>query len=367
MGGKLITVSGGQFGSEAKGAVAAHLSKQEAEAETPLLAVRVGGPNAGHTVIGTGPDGSENFPWRLRSVPVAAVTNPEAALAIAAGSEVDEGVLHQELKALDAAGYQATNRLLIDSQATLLEHHHIEEEVASGLQQRLGSTAKGIGAARVDRIWRTATLYGGGTDVAAMARNYLRNGYTVLIEGTQGYGLGLHAGEYPYCTSNDCRAIDFMAMAGISPWDEGIDQLENWLVFRTRPIRVAGNSGPLKDERTWDGLGLPKEHTTVTKKERRVGEWDAELAQRAVDANGGPSRVRIALMMVDQILSQVAGVDTDTLLMGLDSGQATEIFGLAEQVADEIAPYEKDLGAPALLLGTSPSTMIDRRLLGDKL
>jgi adenylosuccinate synthase len=59
---------------------------------------------------------------------------------------------------------------------------------------------------------------------------------------------------------------------------------------------VAGKSGPLRDELTWEEVGNRtgkedlKEFTTVTQKLRRVGEFDAHLAKRAVSANR-PDRV----------------------------------------------------------------------------
>ena len=66
---------------------------------------------------------------------------------------------------------------------------------------------------------------------------------------------------------------------------------EVWLVARVHPIRIAGNSGPLFGEQTWEQVGVPAEYTTVTKKERRVGRWDADLVREAIEANGDPHLV----------------------------------------------------------------------------
>jgi adenylosuccinate synthase len=146
---------------------------------------------------------------------------------------------------------------------------------------------------------------------------------SVIIEGTQGYGLGLHAGEYPYCTSSDTRAIDFLAMAGISPWYRYITLLDIWVVTRTFPIRVAGNSGPLTNETTWQHLAditdgyIQPERTTVTKKIRRVGFFDVELVEQALRANGWTPTsedVHLALTFADYIDPTAAGVtDPDTI------------------------------------------------------
>ena len=338
--GRLIVVVGGQYGSEGKGAVAGHLSKTTGH----FVGVRVAGPNAGHTVIGVGPDGEENYPWRLRTVPVNAVTNPESDLIIAAGSEIDMPVLLDELDKLDRAGYQATSRLLIDDQATILseDHHHFEEE--SQMHERLGSTGKGIGAARADRILRKASLYGGGLDTSKIIKQSLQQGATVLIEGTQGYGLGLHAGNYPYCTSSDCRAIDFLAMAGVNPWDAEVGMFDVYVTLRTYPIRVAGNSGPMLGETSWEALGFEPERTTVTQKIRRVGTWDADLARIAVAANGGAPTVKVALTMFDYVFPAV-------------KNQVE--FEWTPQIQEYVQRVQREVVAPVTLLGTGPSTMAE--------
>ena len=301
---RLSVVVGGFYGSEAKGAVTARLA---ADSPSPLV-VRVGGPNAGHTVVD--PGGRE---WKLRHVPVGFI-NPRAMLALAAGSEINPEVLVSEIDALEDAGFEISSRLLVDPQATLLEPRHIAQEEASTLNARLGSTAKGVGAARSDRIWRTAALTGSllnPTSVTELIEDWHSSGQDVIIEGTQGYGLGLHAGKYPFCTSGNARAIDMMAQAGVSPWRWHAHELDVWVVFRTRPIRVAGNSGPLQGETTWRELGLPDEYTTVTKRVRRVGEWDAELAWDALGANGAPSlAIRVAITMLDHLFPEVTGMTT---------------------------------------------------------
>lgn len=330
MSGKLIVVSGAQLGSEGKGAVTDHLTRPDRVGDR-VVVVRVAGPNAGHTVFGVCPPDCEptpdhmfggewaGHPWKLRAVPVGAVSNPSAELLVAAGSEVDLTVLRSEVEELNRAGYNVSQRLAVDIEATVLEPDHIAHEAASDLVKRLGSTAKGIGAARADRIWRNARTFGevspvewaGLTRVVhnsdEMLTQFLDQGYTVVVEGTQGYGLGLHAGSYPQCTSSDCRAIDFLAMTGLSPWSASVGSFEVWLAARVRPIRVAGNSGPLKGETSWAELGLPEERTTVTQKVRRVGAWDGEMVRRAVVANGGSPTVRLALTMADTLFPDLAG------------------------------------------------------------
>lgn len=307
----LQVVVGGQYGSEAKGHVAAQLAKRSPE----LLAVRVAGPNAGHTVVA---DTGE--PYALRQIPVAAVANPNAALAIAAGSEIDPDVLLEEVQLLDKAGFEVSQRLSIDPQATWLEPQHRRAEAAAELTQRIGSTGKGIGAARAARLMRAARLAGqceqlldAGLQFRSVRTLYDRH-WDIQIEGTQGYGLGLHTDHYPKVTSSDCTALDFLAMAQCQPWMRR--RLQIWVVLRPYPIRVAGDSGPLLGETSWQDLGLAPEYTTVTKKMRRVGVFDERLASDAIRANGGPGApAHVAFTMMDQVAPSLTGcTDRDELL-----------------------------------------------------
>lgn len=363
-------VVGGQFGSESKGRVTAELAQKRAATGQQVYTVRVAGPNAGHVVID-----EEGNRWALRQIPVGMVADPNAIGIIAAGSEIDLGVLLGEVRQLERAGIKIRGRLVIDNQATILTQQHREAEGGNDgpIQNRIGSTGKGIGAARADRIMRKAMI---AADVEQLSKvgdrmgdtgrwltGLLNDGFgnegqnSVIIEGTQGYGLGLHAGYYPYCTSSDCRAIDFLAMTGISPWGVRAE-LAVWVVLRAFPIRVAGNSGPMARETNWEALGLEQELTTVTQKVRRVGHWDEDLARAAVEQNGG-STARVALAMADQLFPEIAGVtdwaDIDATPQGREG---TYPDGVRFAVADWIEQIEQQTGAAVWSIGTGPKSTL---------
>jgi adenylosuccinate synthase len=341
----VTVVVGGQFGSEGKGAIAGHLGKSMGRDD---IAVRVAGPNAGHTAYD-----SNHREWKLRAVPVAAVTSPDCDLHIAAGSEIDTQVLIGEIHDLDDAGFNVSRRLSIHPSATVLEPRHINDETSLGIVGRIGSTGKGIGAARADRIMRNANTAlssptlepflcdaGGPFDFGAYRK--------VVIEGTQGYGLGLHTDFYPTVTSSDTRAIDFLAMAGVSPWATYVTNLDIIVVARVYPIRVAGPSGPLKGETTWGELGLPEERTTVTQKIRRVGDWDEDLVLEAIIANGGgidSIHVSLALTMLDQKYPAVR-----------DAVKADALDG---EPIEWIETLENRLSSSIDLVGTGPETVVE--------
>lgn len=351
---ELAVVVGGQFGSEGKGAVTARLVEDSLEAKWEVLNIRVGGPNAGHTVIDR-----NGRAWPLRQVPVGAVF-PGVQLYIGPGSEIDPTVLLSEVDELILAGHELAGRLFVSAEATVLHKEYQIIESNRGMMGWIGSTGKGIGAARSARIMRTAERVADSPDVIAELerrglvlwdRQYIPEPETisrrsVIIEGTQGYGLGLHAGHYPYCTSGDCRAIDFMAQAGVSPWDSMFEDVAVWVVARPHPIRVAGNSGPLMGETTWEYLGLRPEYTTVTKKVRRVGEWDPILVSDAVQANGGAPTVRLALTMMDHVFPELYGKGADFV-----ANQR-----LADQVTAYVEEIEKQVGAQVSMITTGPNS-----------
>lgn len=355
-------IVGGQFGSESKGRVTLDVVRRRADeiGAQNVVSARVAGPNAGHVVID--PEGRR---FAMRALPVGFVEEG-VSLWIAPGSEVDLEVLRSEVELVESYGYSVRDRLYIDPEATWLEEHHREREASEHLRERTGSTGKGIGAARADRIMRTArrtkdgpefSQLGKVTEIGWLLQETLVSGESALvIEGTQGYGLGLHAGYYPQCTSSDARAIDFLAMAGISPWVVHPTHLNVWVVIRCFPIRVAGNSGPLEGETSWAELGLPEEHTTVTGKVRRVGQFDPQMVADAVRANG-TTRVSLALAMLDQRFPEVAGMTHRDQLSELPEDVR---FAIARFIAD--IPY----GHRIAQLGTGPdsSIWVDRDLQG---
>lgn len=288
-------VAGGQFGSEGKGAFTAQLTKRLA----PSALVRVAGPNAGHTAYD-----EEGRKWSLRQIPVGSVVNMETKIVIGQGSEIDIEVLDDEIDSLEAAGIPIRDRLIIDRYATVIEGHHKEQE------QHLSSasTRKGIGAARSGRLLRQAnTIEHYAPDLPiGDTLGFLRKMYNegeIIIEGTQGYGLGTHTPYYPSSTSSNCRPGDFLAMTGLQPGEVAV---RPWIVFRSHPIRIAGESGPLHNETTWEEVGQETEYTTVTKLPRRVGTWDAVLAAQAMDAAGRGAFA--VLMFLDYLVPSFAGM-----------------------------------------------------------
>lgn len=330
--GTALALVGAQWGSEGKGVIAGAIAHHFA------AAVRTGGPNAGHSLY------FERSLRKMRQVPCVWV-NPEAELFIGAGAVVNVAVLDAELRSLPERV-----RVTIDPLAVLVapEYEHAEAET---IRATIGSTAEGVGEARVARLrridarltsqwdwssWSGRVVVG---DVAARIAAILADSGLVMLEGTQGSGLSLiHGTQYPYVTSADTNASGLAADAGIAPSDVG----HVHLVARSFPIRVAGNSGPMGDEMSWDwfverGLVEQPEQTTVTRKVRRIAAWHRGVFEKALLLN---RPCGIWLTFGDYLDPSI-------------KGQTSVIDGPALEFARSL---EAEYGIPVLGIGTGPVT-----------
>lgn len=254
----ILIVQGAQWGSEAKGAVAAKLC----QTHNVEYAVRTGAINAGHTVWFGGQR------YAMQQLPTGWV-NPSTKLVIGPGAYIHPPTLWREIDMINAAmpDSDVRDRLYIDYRCGI---HDVEAEEASAeanRHHRIGATGKGCSEAIVAKIRNRGAGYNlfvqseAGKDFRS--RNYaqfidtvemLHAAYDdeaqILIEGTQGTLLDMHLGPYPFTTSRMTSAANWVAEAGLAP---GM-QYETVLVVRTFPIRVAGNSGPMTFEMEWTEL-----------------------------------------------------------------------------------------------------------------
>ena len=291
----VTVVVGGQYGSEGKGKICAHL----AISNDVDYMVRCGGPNSGHTVYS-----SEKL-YELKQVPSGFV-NPRTRLLIAAGALINPAIFMEELDlcCLDRS------RIGIDENAAVIEEADIATEENLDLSGRLGSTGSGVGAAVSRRVLREKgfrrakdhpDLAPYTTSVRSELSSAAEWNANIVVEGTQGFGLSLyHAEQWPYRTSRDTTAHSFLGEVGL-----GVRDFEVIMAVRTFPIRVAGDSGPLEQEATWEDVrdfsGYPypiAEYTTTTKRLRRVGFFDWGIVEEAIAAN---SPTQIALHGADYI------------------------------------------------------------------
>ncbi|MDT8357526.1 MAG: adenylosuccinate synthetase [Methanomicrobiaceae archaeon] len=328
-------IVGGFFGDEGKGKIVAHVAHKD----HPSIIARGGvGPNAGHTVR----VGDREF--GVRMVPSGFVY-PDARLMIGTGVLVDPRVFFREVEMVGVK-----DRIFMDRRCSVIEEEHIEMDRSSAhLSKTIGSTGTGCGPANVDRVMRTARqvkdlpeLAPFLADVPYECNSAIERGETVILEGTQGFGISLYYGTYPFVTSKDTSASQIAADVGVGP--TRIDEVI--VVFKAYPTRVG--EGPFGTEMSSEEshrLGIT-EYGTVTHRERRIGVWDGDMARYSAMVNGC---TQAAITGIDHIDEDCFGITSYDRLT-----PAAKAF---------LERAEEDIGVPITLISTGPemSQIIDLR------
>jgi adenylosuccinate synthase len=295
-------IVGGQWGSEGKGHIASYLAPEY------RTLVRVGGPNAGHKVFLN----PENYTHH--QLP-SGTLRCQARLVIAPGAVLNAESLLKEI----AECKVDSQRLSIDPQAMIISPKDIAKE--SGLVKAIGSTGQGVGFATARRITGRGTGVRLARDIkelipfiresSEILERAFHSGEKVLVEGTQGAGLSIYHGSYPYVTSRDTSVAGCLSEAGIPP--SRVRRVV--MACRSYPIRVqspeGATSGDMGRDIDWptigkrSGLSLEQlkttERTSTTNRDRRVAEFNWTLLRRASALNGPTD---IALTFADYLSSK---------------------------------------------------------------
>lgn len=275
---------GGQAGSEAKGKQSAYL----VDKFKPEILAMTASPNAGHTVI---VGDRKVVTYHLPAGLAGADYRPTVVLGPA--SVINPDIFNQEMRAV---GY-LIGQLIIDPRATIITPGMMRQE--ENTLTKIGSTAQGVGMARIARIQRVGVMRISDVrvvdgvlgvdwpstavmDAEPFINTALADGATVLHESTQGFDLCLDHGIDPvYCTTRNITTAGALAEFGIAPSRLG----HVYGVIRPFPIRVNnrdGSSGPYAEaaELDWGVVGhmchAPHditEKTTTTHLTRRVFEF----------------------------------------------------------------------------------------------
>ena len=275
-----------QYGSTGKGLIAGYM----AMTGYYDMVINANMPNAGHTFI----DAHGNKMMH-KVLPNGVVGHTVKDVMIGPGSIFSVERLMEELTTLNGMGYNDFRLWIHENAVVLLDTHKIAESSDKVLND-IGSTQQGTAAAMIQKIMRN-----GVRDITAGAqlskepffkgkiitqREWLmmiNAASEILVEGAQGYSLGMNAGFYPFCTSRDCTPTRFLADCGVSH-----HYLRRVIgTARLHPIRVGGTSGPCysdQEEITWDSIGQEPELTTVTNRERRVYTWSNMQIEEAIMA-----------------------------------------------------------------------------------
>lgn len=295
----IIMIQDLQFGSTGKGQIAGAL----AHVEKPDTVVTAWGPNAGHTFR------SGDFKMVTTMLATSAIAPSVRNILIGPGSILKVTSLIEEIRAVQHLLEGKT--LVIHPQAMIWTPAHAEAEKQL---LRVGSTMKGTGEALVSKIRRYPEAVAAGRALDLMEAitpciadanmsllideewydHTINESEKLIVEGAQGFSLGIHTRFFPHCTSRDVSTAQSLADCRI-PFPRRRDELRVVGVCRTYPIRVAnrfdsagnmvGTSGgcyPDQDEIEWKVIEREPELTTVTKLPRRLFSFSQHQIAAAV-------------------------------------------------------------------------------------
>jgi adenylosuccinate synthase len=171
------------------------------------------------------------------------------------------------------------------------------------------------------------------TDVVMDVNKALEEGKKVLVEGSQGFGLSLFYGTYPYVTSKDTSAAMAAADIGIGP-----RKIKDVIVvFKSFPSRVGAGPFPTEISREEAGKLNIVEYGTVTGRRRRSGRFDFEMAKYSAILN---SASQVALTCVDYLDKKCKGVKY--------------YDKLPKKIKSFVEDVENSVGVPVTLISTGP-------------
>ncbi|WP_419805553.1 adenylosuccinate synthase [Terriglobus sp.] len=333
-------VLGAQWGDEGKGKIVDVLSERYG-----VVARYAGGHNAGHTVI----IGGKKFVLHL--VPCG-VLRPGCQGVIGNGVVVDPAALLQEIAMLKANGLPIDGQLFVSNRAqVILPYHRMIElaaETAPG-RTKIGTTRRGIGPAYEDKVHRNGlrvvdllnpallrthitnacheknqiahALFGTEplnpakiydeyaryadqiapyvTDTAVLLNHAIRDGKSVMFEGSQGALLDIDHGTYPFVTSSSATAGGAVIGTGIGPTSIGT------VIGVTKAYVTRVGEGPFPTEdRTQAGEELRErgqEFGATTGRPRRCGWLDLPLLRYSNMINGTEWLVITKLDVLDTL------------------------------------------------------------------
>jgi adenylosuccinate synthase len=334
--GALIVVDA-LWGDSGKGKVAAFLSRRE----NARLCLRAGiGTNAGHSLYL-----SEQEVLRTRQLPLGFL-HPPTNVGIGSGVAVDPRIFVQEVER-----YNLHARVQVDYRCPIISEKHIRRERESRhLNETVGTTASGSGAAQADFVLRQArqakdepSLKPYLTDVAQLANEAARTS-TVIVECSQGTFLSLALSpDYPFVTSGNCTVAAAADDIGLS-WRNISGAV---MVVKAVPSRVG--AGPLPGELAADEIerrGIAEYGVVTGRLRRKAGEIPWDMLRYAAMLNGP---TEIALTFCDHYDPEVTG--------------ARRFDQLTPRVRELIGKVEDATGAPVTIVETGKlfEHMVDLR------
>jgi len=249
----------------------------------------------------------------------------------------------------------------------IIEDEDVQWEV-DNLKNAIGSTAQGIGKATSRKILNRHTsvrlvkdeplLKPFERDTVEYFASCLSAGKRIMLEGTQGTLLSLHHGFYPHVTSRATSAAACLAEAGLT--QRHVRKVI--MVCRTYPIRVGDSVTGMTSGYMGKNIDFAEiaarsrvplaeiektEIGSVSKRKRRIAEFDWELLRRALLLNGPTD---LALTFADYL--------------GVENQKAYRYEQLTDETQRFIGELEKVSGLPVSLISTAfnERNIVDRRM-----
>lgn len=301
-----------QFGSTGKGLLSGYLGVEKGYEAV----ISCNAPNAGHTAYC--PETGQKFVHKV--LPSAIFGEELKVIGIGPGAVFFIDRLQDEWEAV--CKYRDDLVLVIHEAACVARPEHKEAEGKS--LSRISSTMQGSAEALISKIRREPQAVAGNWGFALIQAlgqfgqvrianqsawlDIMGSKSSILVEGSQGYSLGLSSGFYPYCTSRDCTVGRVLADANLPiAWLR-----DTFGCARVHPIRVGntpdGYSGDWYDdqtETTFGALGVEPELTTVTQRVRRVASFSA-LQIREAMIMAHPTAVFLNFAQYDPVATAAA-------------------------------------------------------------
>jgi len=339
----VTVVVGAQWGDEGKGKIVDILS-----ADMDYVVRYQGGANAGHTI------NLQGNKFVLHLIP-SGILHPQTVCVIGNGVVVDPTALLDEIKLLEEQGIQVDGRLKISNRAHLIfPYHKLLDQIreASSVEQRIGTTGRGIGPAYSDKVNRCGirmtdlfnqksmdekiktrvnavnevlqNIYQQSpiavneirqqfkkssqfikpfiTDTALLLHLAVEQGKKILMEGAQGTLLDVDHGTYPFVTSSSPVSAGACLGSGIGP-----TKINHVLgVVKAYTTRVGEGPFPteLRDREGERLREVGQEYGATTGRPRRCGWFDLVVARYAARVNGLTSLAITKLDVLD-ILDEI--------------------------------------------------------------
>ena len=392
-------ILGLQWGDEGKGKIVDALSE-----EVFAVCRFQGGHNAGHTI-------KVNGNQTVLHLTPSGILHPKVNCLIGNGVVLSLNALDKEIKGLQEAGVDFTNRFFVSSGCALILPSHISIDRVRDKKESIGTTGRGIGPAYEDKISRRAVRFGDigneeilrqkvellvsyhnrllvelygeepheiediiseimsfkhlhdsyCSDTQDLLYNWVNDNKPLLFEGAQGTLLDIDHGTYPFVTSSSTTAGGVSTGLGLGP--KYIDKIIG--ISKAYCTRVG--EGPFLTELFDNNAKMlaekGHEFGATTGRPRRCGWLDLVALKKAVFTNSATDICLTKLDVMDEFTSISVCIDYEDnnpiykTFEGWQSSTegATEFDRLPSKAQEYINFIEEFVGCSISFVSTGPN------------